>query len=91
MSWQGQVRASQRARRNPVGNAMFLVCFSFFLIAVASKMIQISNRTNDDGKYVGWFLIVYAIYCLAVAVKQFITKRKVEGIVDFFRSSWKAE
>ena len=88
MSYYGQRRAYMNAKKHPVRNACFILIVGIVLMLVSFELIRMDGFGGAEGIFI-FFLMLYGIYCILCAIKQFITKRKVNGIADFFSSPWK--
>ncbi len=76
------------AKKHPVRNACFILIVGIVLLLVSFGLIRMDGLVGVEGIFIG-FLMLYGIYCILCAIKQFITKRKVKGIADFFSGPWK--
>ena len=89
MSYYGQKRARRDANRNPIRNGIFVLILGLLLLRFVVPVFWFEG--SYSAKVLGAVVALYGFYCIACAIKQFITKRTVRGVADFFSSSWKPQ
>ena len=89
MSYYGQQRARRESMHHPVRNGIFVLIVGLLLLRFFVPVLWFEG---SSGAKIGAMLVgLYGFYCVACAIKQFITKRTVNGVADFFSSSWRPQ